>query len=176
MMNKKKSAEKRCFHRLSMSNSIHLDSIPMSSFSHNNFREIDFLSGGEGDWMKRQNFFLGSGRRSYLVRVFLLEVCDWLKWREEFDLLGNNAGESKTKSVSGKSNSSGSLEDRHFDDLVKRENFRIRFRPWVMTMVNIEVCINVYFNIKHNRWSPFSLKNGSSSKTLASSWDLSHEV
>ena len=37
--------------------------------------------------MEIQIIFLGGGRRSYLdlLDVFLLEVCDWLKSREEFD-------------------------------------------------------------------------------------------
>ena len=56
--------------------------------------------------MKKQNFFLGSGRRSYFVLVFLLEVCEWLKCRDEFDWLANGIGESLTESVSGRSNDS----------------------------------------------------------------------
>ena len=59
-----------------MSNSFQFDSISMSTFIPFTFNKNDNLSGEQGGGMKRQYFFLGSGRRSYLVRIFLLEVCD----------------------------------------------------------------------------------------------------
>ena len=54
-----------------------------------NFCEKEFLSGGKEDGMKWQYFFLGSGRRSYLVRVFLLEACICLKCKKEYNWLVN---------------------------------------------------------------------------------------
>ena len=77
-----------------MSNSIQLDSILMSNFIQLNFGETDFLSGEEGIGKKSQKLLLGSDRKSYLVRVCLLYVCDWLKCSEEFDGLAKDIGES----------------------------------------------------------------------------------
>ena len=55
----------------------------MSSFIQFKFLENDYLSAEEGG-VKSQKNFLGRCRRSFLVRVFLLEACDWLKCREDF--------------------------------------------------------------------------------------------
>ena len=67
-----------------MGNSIQLDSIVISNFIQFTFWENGNIYGQEGDGMRRQKIFLGKGRRSYLVRVFFLEVCNWFKSREKF--------------------------------------------------------------------------------------------
>ena len=77
-----------------MSNSNQLGSFWIGNFVQFNFREYDYLSGEEVDGMKRQQVFLGSDRRLYMVPVFLLEVSDRLKCREEFDWLAEDVGES----------------------------------------------------------------------------------
>ena len=92
----------------------------MNNFLQFNFREIDSLSGDKGDGIETQKFFHGIGSRSYLVRVFLLEVCDWLKCKECFDWLANDVGESKTVSVSGISTNS-----RVFERLIFRTSWFI---------------------------------------------------
>ena len=58
-----------------------------------NFCRNDFLAGEEGDGVKRRKFFFSNGRRSYLNRVFLLEVCVWLKCRMDIDWLVEDVGE-----------------------------------------------------------------------------------
>ena len=55
-----------------MSNIFQFDSISISNFTRFNFSGKDDLSGEEGDGMKRQIFVPTSGRRSFMVRVFLL--------------------------------------------------------------------------------------------------------
>ena len=92
-----------------MSKSFQLDSVSMSNFFQFNFCEHYFSSGEEGAETKGQEIFLVSRRGLYLARVVALEVCDWLKCREVFKWLANDAGASLTVSVSGRSNTSGSL-------------------------------------------------------------------
>ena len=100
-----------------MSSFLQLDSISERNFIQLNFCESDYLCGEEGDGMKAQYIFPGSDRRSKLVRVFLLEVCDWLKGRKHFDWLANDVGDSWIVSVSGRSNTAGKLmNDWKFDD------------------------------------------------------------
>ena len=77
-------------HELPMVNFFQLDSISISNFYLTQRKEDS--SGKEGDGMERQKIVLGSGRRSYLFRVFLLEVSDWLKCREDIEFLSIDVG------------------------------------------------------------------------------------
>ena len=87
------------------------DSISISNFVRFNIIENDYLFGEEGDRMKRQSFVLASGRIIYLIWVFMLEFCDWLKCREQIAWLANDVEESWTVSVSGWSILSGKTLD-----------------------------------------------------------------
>ena len=69
-------------------------------------------------WNKKTEIFFGSGCRSFLAQIFLVNVCEWLKREEVIDWSAKVVGDSKTVSVSERSNKSGSLlNDRNFDNL-----------------------------------------------------------
>ena len=75
-----------------MINFIQFDSILVSNFFPFNFSGKYCLSVEKRDGGKRQKNVPVSARRVNLVLVFLLEVGDWLKCREEYDWLANDGG------------------------------------------------------------------------------------
>ena len=58
----------------------------MSNVVQVRFREIDYISSVQRIEGKSNSFVLGCGLKPYLVRVFLLQVRNWSKCSEEFDL------------------------------------------------------------------------------------------
>ena len=75
-----------------MSNTFQLDSVSLSNFVQFNYLQKEYSSREEYE-KKRQISFPGTCRRSFLVRVFLLEAWDWSKCRGSSDWLASDVAE-----------------------------------------------------------------------------------